>query len=91
VTQPAPASPAPARTILFVEDEDVLRDAVSRLLRKQNATVIEVADGPDVRVILSSAYAREAVMLSVADRRICDFIRKPYRFEELLKLLGQDR
>jgi two-component system, cell cycle sensor histidine kinase and response regulator CckA len=42
----AAASAAPiAGTCLVVEDEDALRDAVSRMLRKRGLTVIEAVDG----------------------------------------------
>ena len=124
---PATAAPVRARTILFVEDEDTLRDAVSRMLRKRNLRVIEVADGakaieifkvdaaridvvildltlpgmpglqvfeelckirPDVKVILTTAYTRQMAMSGLASKgRVWDFIRKPYRIEELLSLL----
>ena len=42
----APTSAAPiAGTCFVVEDEDALRDAVSRMLRKRGLTVIEAVDG----------------------------------------------
>lgn len=39
------ADPSSERTVLVVEDEDVLREAVTRMLRKRGFAVLEAADG----------------------------------------------
>jgi two-component system cell cycle sensor histidine kinase/response regulator CckA len=113
-------------TILLVEDESVLRVAVSKMLRKNGFGVIEAGDGscaldlvrgykdeidlmllditlpgvssrevleqahhlrPNLKVILTSAYGREAVDASFAGLRVEHFIRKPFQFVDLMGLL----
>jgi len=113
-------------TILVVEDEDLLREAVSKLLRKKGFSVLEASDGsaaidliraradeldvvlldvtlpgpssreileqavrirPEIKVILTSAYSREAVSASFAELPAEHFIRKPFQFAELMSLL----
>jgi two-component system, cell cycle sensor histidine kinase and response regulator CckA len=115
-------------TVLVVEDEAVLRGAVSKMLRKNGFGVIEAGDGssalelvrlykdeidvmllditlpgvssrkvfecsrdlrPTLKVILTSAYGREAVDTSFAGLRVERFIRKPFQFAELMKLLQE--
>ena len=44
---------------------------------------------PDLRVILSTAYSRETAMAGFQGRPIWDFIRKPYRVEEVLQVLAR--
>jgi CheY-like chemotaxis protein len=130
---PAPIAPTmraegarTARSILFVEDEDMLREPLSEMLRKKGFQVFEANDGaaalelvrapepgidlmllditlpgvssrevfevaldsrPDLKIVLTSAYSREAVAASFAGIEIEHFIRKPFRFEELKTLL----
>jgi len=113
-------------TVLVVEDEAVLRLAVSKMLRKKGFRVIEAIDGssalelvrthndeidamlldvtlpgvssrevleearhmrPRLEVILTSAYSRETVDNSFSGLRIARFIRKPFQFDELMRLL----
>lgn len=117
-----------AGTILVVEDEAVLRGAVSKMLRKNGFSVLEAMDGssalelvrahyhsidvmllditlpgvsstevfehakrlrPTLKVILTSAYGREAVDASFAGLRGERFIRKPFRFVELMGQLQE--
>jgi len=112
--------------VLFIEDEDVLRSVVAKILRRRNFEVIEAGDGrsaieilesdpdrvevilldvtlpgisgrelfdelcrirPGVKVILSTAYAQETAMRGFEGRDVWGFIRKPYRTDELVKLL----
>jgi PAS domain S-box-containing protein len=42
---------------------------------------------PDVRIILCTAYSRETAMAEFGEREIAGFIRKPYRTEDLVKVL----
>jgi PAS domain S-box-containing protein len=111
-------------TILLVEDEDPLRQALAKMLRKQGFEVLEAANGstaidlvrsnasridailldmtipgpssrdviteanqarPDSKVILTSAYSEEMVMATMNSPLICGFIRKPFRFGDLLQ------
>jgi two-component system cell cycle sensor histidine kinase/response regulator CckA len=44
---------------------------------------------PDVRIIVSTAYSQETVLATFPGRNLWDFIRKPYRTHELVKLLEQ--
>jgi CheY-like chemotaxis protein len=44
---------------------------------------------PDVNVILCTAYSEETVMAQFGAREIRGFIRKPYRTDDLVKLLGE--
>lgn len=113
------------RTVLLVEDEEVLRSAVAALLRKHGFEVIEAADGvsgtklfllnapqidvvlldmtlpgmsgqqvmeevyracPGARVILTSAYSKDAFAVTEGQKR-CGFIRKPYRIAEVVNIL----
>ena len=115
-----------AGTVLMVEDEGVLRLAVSKMLRKKGFGVIEACDGlsalelirshkneidvllldvtlpgmsgrevfeqalrlrSDLKIILTSAHSRETVDASFAGLRVESFIRKPFRFAELMQLL----
>ena len=128
----APSSEAPAAatgTVLVVEDEAVLRTAVSALLRKKGFSVIEANDGtaavdliharkdeidmmlldvtlpglssrevfeqarhlrPHLKVVITSAYSRDAVEASFAGLRVERFIRKPFRLDELISVLADD-
>ena len=124
-----PASPAEAAashgTVLIVEDEEPLRLAVSKMLRRQGFSVFEARDGtaaidvfrrlqdqidvilldmtipgrssrdvvdearrirPDVKVILTTAYSREATA-SFEAFGVRGFIRKPYQVSDLVRLL----
>jgi two-component system, cell cycle sensor histidine kinase and response regulator CckA len=113
-------------TVLLVEDEGVLRVAVSRMLQKNGFEVIEAGDGssaldlvrtyrdkidvmllditlpgvssrevfeqarrlrPNLKVILTSAYGREAVDASFEGLRVERFIRKPFQFVDLMGVL----
>src|SRR5262249_23733879 len=44
---------------------------------------------PDVKVILCTAYSRETVMVEFGEREFAGFIRKPYRTDDLVKVLCQ--
>jgi len=116
----------PHGTVLVVEDEDYLRQATVKMLRKSGFEVVEAADGssavdllranrvaidailldmtipgastrevvaeaanirPDIRVILTSAYSQEMIEGSMGAPQIRSFLRKPYRFGDLLKTL----
>ncbi len=113
-------------TVLVVEDEGVLRVAVSRMLQKNGFEVIEAGDGssaldlvraykdkidvmllditlpgvssrevfeqarrlrPNLKVILTSAYGREAVDACFEGVRVERFIRKPFQFVDLMGVL----
>lgn len=50
-------------TVLIVEDEEVMRIAVSRMLQKQGSTVLEAADGFDAVEILRNQMNDITVML----------------------------
>jgi DNA-binding response OmpR family regulator len=115
-----------AVTVLVVEDEDTLRRAVCKMLRREGATVIEAADGrtgadlflarapeidvvlldmtlpgmsgqevlgeirriqPGAKVIVTSAYSQDWARTTIDSSEPWLYIRKPYRFEELMGLL----
>ena len=113
-------------TVLIVEDEDALRQAVAKMLRKSGFEVLEAANGNvaitllrangagidiilldmtmpgpsshevvaeaaqtqhDAKVILTSAYSAELAAASSLAPQIRGFLRKPFRFEELVHKL----
>ena len=113
-------------TILVVEDEEILRQAVSKSLLKRGFSVMEAKDGsealdlirahtdaidavlldftipgvssrevfqeilglrPDVTVIVTSAYAVGTVAASFSDFHVDQFIRKPLRLVDLVRML----
>jgi CheY-like chemotaxis protein len=113
-------------TVLVVEDEVPLRQAIVKMLRKTGFEVFEAADGfsavdllraagrkidvilldmtlpgastreivaeaanakPDIKVILTSAYSREMIGGALNAPQIYSFVRKPFRFGDLLKNL----
>ena len=117
---------APTGIILVVEDEEVLRTAVSKALRKTGCSVLEAIDGSsarellrahkdelaailldvtlpgiasreileeackmrhDLKVVVTSAYSRETVGRSFAGVAVHQFIRKPYRLSDVVRLL----
>ena len=117
----------PARTILVVEDENVLRLAVSKALRNRGFAVIEASDGsraidllrshkdkvdvvfldvtlpgvssreifeeaqrirPNLKVIVTTAYAKETVDIAFSGLRVDYFIRKPFHLFDVLRLIG---
>ena len=117
-------------TVLFIDDEDLLRSSISKLLRRKNYSVIEAPDGPtgvaaleadpdginlilldvtlpgmsgreafdklrsirpDINVVLCTAYTEETVITEFRERRIEGFIRKPYRIDDLLKILERTK
>lgn len=55
-----------ARTILVVEDEEALRSAVSKMLRREGCTVLEAADGKKgIEQFRASAQKIDAVLLDL--------------------------
>src|SRR5262249_50826300 len=117
-------------TVLLVEDEDPLRQAVMKMLRRADFEVVEAANGtiaieklrgnagridvilldmtlpgassqevvaeaervrPDIRVILTSAYSREMLAPPLSASQICNFIRKPFRLNDLVQQLRSAR
>jgi two-component system, cell cycle sensor histidine kinase and response regulator CckA len=115
-----------AATMLVVEDEDTLRRAVSKMLRREGFIVHEAANGktgvdiflarapeidvvlldltlpgvsgqevlgelrriqPGVKVIVTSAYSQDWARSAIGAPEPWLYIRKPYRFEELMGLL----
>jgi DNA-binding NtrC family response regulator len=115
-------------TVLVVEDEDALRRATVKMLRKTGLEVFEAADGsaaigllrtdgvkvdvmlldltipgashheviaeaakakPNISVILTSAYSKETIAGEMSPLPIRSFIRKPFRFEDLLDALRE--
>jgi PAS domain S-box-containing protein len=113
-------------TVLVVEDEAELRQAVVEMLRKTGFAVLEAADGTSaidllraagdkidvilldmtlpgassneivaeaakakstIRVILTSAYSREAIVGAMSSPQIRSFIRKPFLLGDLVKAL----
>ena len=115
------------RTVLVVEDEDLLRQGIVKMLRKTGFEVLEVAEGSsairflradgdkidvvlldmtipgassqeivaeavnaksDIKVILTSAYSQEMILSSMSAPQIHSFIRKPFQFGDLLKVIG---
>jgi PAS domain S-box-containing protein len=126
VVAPDGSSAKPRRTLLFIDDEPMLRSSIAKLLRKKCFDVIEAEDGPsavaafaadpaaidlilldvtlpgmsgrevfdelyrvreDLKVILCTAYSQEAAIAEFGERKIRAFIRKPYRIDELVKVL----
>ena len=122
-TQSAMTSNAQVGTVLVVEDEELLRLAVSKALRKRGFSVMLASDGsaamelirthkddidlilldvtlpgrssrevfeeaqrlrPDLKMILTSAYGKEAVSASFPGLRVERFIRKPFQLAELV-------
>jgi two-component system, cell cycle sensor histidine kinase and response regulator CckA len=127
-TSPALADDAErlAATVFVVEDEDTLRHAVCKMLRRDGVTVIEAANGktgvdmfraraseidvvlldmtlpgmsgqevlgemrsiqPGVKVIVTSAYSQGWARTVIGGQDPWLYIRKPYRFNELIDLL----
>jgi CheY-like chemotaxis protein/two-component sensor histidine kinase len=112
--------------LLIVEDEEQLRRAVAKILRRSGLEVFEIANGsaaidllrargdeielilldltipgcssqevvaeaararPDVKVILTSAYAEEVAMRMMSHPLVCGFIRKPFKLGDLVQTL----
>ena len=121
-----PARTSPTATVLVVEDEAGLCQAVSKLLGNRGFSVIEAPDGtaaldairgqrnpidvlllditlpgasgrevlqqarrlrPEMRIVVTSAYPEEVAGASL-ESTIEHFIRKPYRFEDLVQLIS---
>ena len=119
--------PRNAITILVVDDEDPLRQAAVKMLRKQGFSVLEARDGlaaldairtlrnaihvlflditlpgapsrevlsearrlrPEMKVISTSAYT-EAMTTGSLEGATERFIRKPYRFSEVVDLIHE--
>jgi signal transduction histidine kinase/CheY-like chemotaxis protein len=115
-------------TILVIEDEDTLREALARMLRKRNLNVVEVGDGksalelyrtnpseidvvlldmtlpgmqgrevlaelrrirPELKVIVTSAFGKDQALSTMGELQPWLYIRKPYRFNELMELLRE--
>ena len=120
------ARPSREFSVLVVEDEDPLRVAVVKMLRKKGFAVLEAANGsaainllranqgkidvvlldmtipgassrevvaeaaqigPDIRVVLTSAYSQEILKLPMKGSQIHAFIRKPFQFADLVETL----
>ena len=120
------AVPFPDAVVLVVEDEDPLRLAVVKMLRKRGFEVLEAANGsaainllransgkidvilldmtipgassgevvaeaaqagPDVRVVLTSAYSEEMLTPLMSTSQIRGFIRKPFQFLDLAQTI----
>jgi CheY-like chemotaxis protein len=73
---------APRGTVLFIEDEDLLRLAVARLLRKKNFNVIEAHDGASgVECLKSDPASIDVILLDVTlpgmpGREVFDELRR---------------
>ena len=119
-------SNARAGTVLVVEDEELIRLAVSKALSKNGYTVMKASDGtaamevirthkddidvilldvtlpgkssrdvfeevqrlrPGLKMILTSAYGKETVDAAFEGLRVEYFIRKPFLFGDLVRLL----
>jgi two-component system cell cycle sensor histidine kinase/response regulator CckA len=117
-------------TVLLIEDEECLRQAVTGLLRRRGFTVIETGDGssaidlfrrnrhdidtvvldvslpgrssrdvleqmrserPEIKLVLTSAYGYETALETVGDQRTSEFLRKPYRLQDLVDLLNGEQ
>jgi len=113
-------------TVLIVEDEGPLRQAVTKMLRNTGFEVFEVGDGssaidllranggnvdlilldmtipgapssevvaeaakvgPDIKVVLTSAYSQEMIAGAMNAPQISGFIRKPFQLGDLVKKL----
>jgi PAS domain S-box-containing protein len=113
-------------TVLVVDDESQLRQAVVKMLSRTGFEVFEAADGtsaiellrtdggkidlilldltipgassheivaeavhakPNIRVILTSAYSQETIAGAMSLPQVRSFIRKPFRFADLLNTL----
>jgi PAS domain S-box-containing protein len=120
------APPSQRLTVLVVEDEDPLRQAVMNILRREGFAVLEVSNGsaaidllranedridvvlldmtipgassqevvaeavkakPAIKVILTSAYSREMITDRIDASQVHDFIRKPFRLADLVKMV----
>jgi CheY-like chemotaxis protein len=57
------ATPSGNRTLLVVEDEDHLRQAVARMLRKRGYTILEVGDGSSAIGLLRADSRRVDLIL----------------------------
>ena len=129
-TGPAPLDTGPGMTgkVLLVEDEEGLRVATAKMLRKHGLSIIEASDGwaaielihkreqeidlilldmtipgasstevfaeaqrirPEAKIVLTTAYSREAAAPSFDAPQLKGFIRKPYQFAELMQLLRE--
>ena len=114
--------------LLMVEDEEGIRVAISRMLRKKGLSVIEAGDGweaidlirnreeaidlilldvtipgasspevfteaqrirPEIKVILTTAHNRETASNSFDAPQLKGFLRKPYEFADLVRLLAE--
>jgi DNA-binding NtrC family response regulator len=123
---PVETGPSMRGTVLLVEDEEGLRVATGKMLRKHGLTIIEASDGwaaielihkreqeidlilldmtipgasstevfaeaqrvrPQAKIILTTAYSREAAAPTFDSPQLKGFIRKPYQFAELIRLL----
>jgi len=115
-------------SVLVVEDEEMLRVAVCKMLRRLGFSVFEAGDGcaaialvrerqkdirvilldmtipgspsqevalearrfrPDIRLILTTAYSREKATAWSADIPLSGYLRKPYRIEDLVRMLRE--
>jgi len=113
-------------TVLVVEDEDRLRQAVVQMLRREGFEVLEASNGPaaivllranggkidlvlldmtipgassqevvaeaakarpDIKIILTSAYSQEVLAHRINASQVHDFIRKPFRLADLVRML----
>jgi two-component system cell cycle sensor histidine kinase/response regulator CckA len=122
----AEQSNARAGTILVVEDEELIRLAVSKALSKSGFSVMNASDGttamevirthkddidvilldvtlpgkssrevfeeaqrlrPDLKTVLTSAYGKETVDATFEGLRVEYFIRKPFLFCDLVRML----
>jgi PAS domain S-box-containing protein len=123
------ARPPAERTVLVVEDEEMLLYAVSKLLQRRGFSVIQASNGcsalelirdpvnridamlldvtipgassrdvldealrlrPGALPVLTSAYSRETVVVSMNGLTVDHFIRKPFQIDELVTLLQDE-
>ena len=117
-----------AETILLVDDEKVIRELCSNMLRHLGYNIIMAEDGivaidlykkygseisivildlimpnlsgrdvfdrlrqitnPDVKIIISTGYAKDELLQPLLDKRANGFLEKPYKLQELAESIN---
>ena len=94
ITAPQPIIPGGRETILLVEDEEMVRTSVSRILKRQNYSVLSAANGEEAIEIFDQSAAHinliltDVIMTGITGEALADHIHTTHPHLPVLFMSG---